>query len=167
MYEALGANAPAYRPAGKSSGLLFGVVGFVAGAMVVGAAWALFTSSAATSEPEDTFTLRGTMALTASGSTRLSGTTCAGTGGYSDIREGASVTVYDPQGSVIAIGHLGTSSTSTTTSSYSEPCTFKFEVAGVPGHHRFYQVEVSRRGKVTSEQNAAKSGSVALSLGMK
>ncbi|SDM80444.1 hypothetical protein [Allokutzneria albata] len=167
MYDHSGEQASfPYPPAKRNRpGALFGIVGFAAGALLVGTVWAV-SANATMAKAEETFTLRGTMTLTASGSTRLSGTSCAGTGGYSDIREGASVTVYDPQGAVIAIGQLD-SSYSSATSTYTQPCTFSFAVSNVPGQHRFYQVEVSRRGKVTSERDAAKSGSVSLSLGMK
>ncbi|MBC3190987.1 hypothetical protein H7X46_07920 [Pseudonocardia sp. C8] len=71
----------------------------------------------------------------------VAGGECRGQGGYSDIRGGATVTVYDAEGGVVGTGQLEPGA-----GSYGQ-CTFFFEVRDVP-RSDFYLVEVSHRGKV-------------------
>ncbi|GLZ37749.1 hypothetical protein [Actinokineospora sp. NBRC 105648] len=105
------------------------------------------------------FTLRGTFELHAGSSmTRGSGNTCAGTGGYSDIASGTSVTVYDGSGTVLGVDYLGTPL------AVGSICTFQFGVAVTAGHD-YYQVEVSHRGKITVTEADAKAGKVSATLG--
>lgn len=129
----------------------------VVGAGVVGLVWAL--SSGGSSEPAS-FTLRGTMTLTGdhvpSGPT---GEDCTGYSGYDDIREGASVTVYDSAGKVVATGALETGKPS------DGACVFTAKVPGVPDGSKFYQVEVSHRGRLTVSAADAKTDGFAASLG--
>ena len=89
----------------------------------------------------------------------LYGDTCSGDGGYSDMREGAQVIVYDDAQKIIGTGGLragkplgvrpdppivGVPPT------YSG-CQFAFEVANLP-RPPFYQVEIGKRGRQTIQQ---------------
>jgi hypothetical protein len=111
--------------------------------------------------PPNTFDLTGTFVLNGT-SGRLMGNDakCEGSRGYDDIRDGASVTVYDATGRVIASGELRDSV-------YSGPsrCRFAIYVAKVPKTGDFYQIEVSHRGKITIDDVTARTGTTALSLG--
>ena len=88
---------------------------------------------------------------------------CTGSGGYDDIRQGAAVTVYDDAGKVVGTGALDAGRYASEDST--APCLFPVSVAGVPGGSRFYQVEVSHRGKVTVSAAEAKAGGFAATLG--
>jgi hypothetical protein len=137
--------------------LVTGLVGLAVGAGVVGLVWGL---SSGGSDAPATFTLRGSMTLT--GDNVPSGDTsedCTGYSGYDDIARGASVTVYDSAGKVVATGALGTGKPK------SAACVFRVSVPGVPEGSKFYQVEVSHRGKITVSSAEAKDGGFAASLG--
>jgi len=137
--------------------LVTGLAGLAVGAGAVGLAWGL---SGGGSGAPGTFTLRGTMTLT--GDNVPSGDTseeCTGYSGYDDIAAGASVTVYDSNGKVVATGALGIGKPK------SAACVFPVSVAGVPEGSKFYQVEVSHRGKVTVSSAEAKAGGFGASLG--
>jgi hypothetical protein len=70
---------------------------------------------------------------------------CYGTGGYSDIQSGMSVTIKDGSGAIIATGDTGSGS-KPKDSEYSEvQCVFSFSVENVPKAD-FYQIQVGRRG---------------------
>ncbi|GAA2802912.1 hypothetical protein [Crossiella cryophila] len=71
-----------------------------------------------------------------------------GSRGYRDIAEGAEVKVYDAASKIIAVGSLGKGRAG---SQSADVCNFPIAVAKVPVGHELYQVEVSRRGKVTVE----------------
>lgn len=132
------------------------IVSALIGAFLVGAAWTATTLITATSEP-DSFTMHGSMTL--SGETDDSYYGCTGTGGYSDIGEGTTVTVYDAEEHVLGVGELGEST------SDEFGCTFSFDVADVPKDEKFYRVEVAHRGKVTYSAEQATSGDIEMSLG--
>jgi hypothetical protein len=135
---------------------MVGAAGVVVGGAVVGLVVGLSGGSSAPS----TFTLRGSMTLT--GDHTPSGPTyeeCTGAGGFDDIAKGASVTVYDAGGKVVATGALGTGKPN------GGACVFPVFVPAVPGGSRFYQVEVSHRGKVTVSASEAKASGFAASLG--
>ena len=137
--------------------LLFGL-GVVTGAAVLGAVWLVVALPGATAK-STAFELKGTMTLVDS---RLGGSSdCYGTGGYKDISEGSAVTVYGAGGNVVATGSLGKG---TKGSSY-DTCVFTVSVPNVPGDEKFYQVEVTHRGKITVEAADAKSVGVAATLG--
>ena len=105
-----------------------------------------------------TFTMLGTFKLY--GTSSGTGSTCHGSGGYDDIADGASVTVYDAAGKVEAVGAI--------TKPYSlgvQGCEFSIVVPEVPNSEKFYQVEISHRGKVTVTADVAKGGQVSLTLG--
>lgn len=84
---------------------------------------------------------------------------CTGYSGYEDIAEGASVTVYDSAGKVVATGALGVGKPD------SAACVFPVRVPDVPGGSKFYRVEVSHRGQITVTAAEAKAGKFAASLG--
>ncbi|MGW3594994.1 hypothetical protein [Streptomyces sp. NPDC005167] len=134
--------------------LLAGLLGLAVGAGIVGGAWAYTSRDTA----PDTFTLIGTFTLT-EGAVRTEGENCRGNGGYDDIAQGTSVTVYDAAGGVAATGSLGESQYSV------GACAFIVTVDDVPKGEKFYQVEVSHRGKVQLSGKEAEGGKLAASLG--
>jgi hypothetical protein len=146
------------------------VGGVAVGALLLSVAWGLsqpngpgpallFASSSTGSDSTaNTFTLVGTFSLYGTSST--SGGSCHGTGGYGDIADGASVTVYDAAGKVDAVGAITKPQQAGVLG-----CTFSVMVPNVPSGERFYQIEVTHRGKVTVTADDAKAGRVALSLG--
>ncbi|MER5905087.1 hypothetical protein ABT150_34250 [Streptomyces mirabilis] len=69
------------------------------------------------------------------------------------------MTVYDSAGKVVATGFIGTGKPK------SAACVFPLSVAGVPEGSKFYQVEISHRGKITVSSAEAKAGKFAASLG--
>jgi len=79
---------------------------------------------------------------------------CAGTGGYSDIVGGATVTVYDQAGTIVGADILTAGQIDYNHASKSSSgailgyCTFKMSVVRLP-ERPFYQVEVAHRGKIT------------------
>jgi hypothetical protein len=114
----------------------------------------------ATPSPSSTaaaVSVAGTFVLT-SDAVQWTGSLCRGTRGYSDIAEGAGVTVRDGKGEVIAVGSLRTDMSRSTVTH----CTYTFsiEAPDVP----FYAIEVSHRGSVTFSKADVAAG-VALSLG--
>ncbi|MFG2793157.1 hypothetical protein [Streptomyces sp. NPDC048419] len=89
----------------RPSPLAAGLIGLALGAGIVGGTWAV-TAAGGPGKP-GTFTLEGEFTLLENASETGGG--CEGTGGYDDISEGTSVTVYGADGEVIATGHLGDS----------------------------------------------------------
>jgi hypothetical protein len=95
----------------------------------------------------------GTQPIAAEGDLRLaggqysySGQTCAGKGGYSDVRGGTQVVVTDAAGKAIAVTALATGRLFSFDNQTTE-CVFDFETT-VPGGHTFYGVAVGKRGAV-------------------
>ncbi|MBE9216805.1 PASTA domain-containing protein [Plectonema cf. radiosum LEGE 06105] len=90
---------------------------------------------------------------------------CYGSGGYSDIKGGMSVTVRDGKGNILATGN--TESGVRPPGEYSNiQCTFSFNVNNIP-KTEFYSVEVGRRGQMNysyEEMNKQK-WELVLSLG--
>ncbi|HEX3731415.1 MAG TPA: hypothetical protein VHU91_00595 [Mycobacteriales bacterium] len=86
------------------------------------------------------------------------GLPCIATKGYADIGEGSPITVYNAAGQIVGIGALGKGRTVDTAGS----CLFPFGVAGIPSDSKFYQVEVSHRGKVTYSSGDVDQGKVVL-----
>ena len=134
--------------------LTAGILGAVIGAAAVGAVWASTTVS---DSGPGTFTLTGTFSL--ADEVVSDGDGCRGGSGYDDIAEGTSVTVYDASSDVAATGHLGASTVE------SGICLFEVSVDDVPRGEKFYQVEVSHRGKVQLSQKEAEGGEFGSSLG--
>jgi hypothetical protein len=140
--------------------LVTGLAGLVVGAGAVGLVWGL--SDGGSSAPK-TFTLRGSMTLTDPTALDFDHKACGGSDGYGDIRQGAGVTVYDAEGKVLGTGALGAGRYASEDST--APCVFAVKVPGVPEGSKFYQVEISHRGKVTVSSAEAKAGKFAASLG--
>lgn len=147
---------PPAAPKKRLSPLAAGIIGLAAGAALVGGAWAI-TAYSGPGKPE-TFTLKGHFTLLEDASETGSG--CEGSGGYDDISEGASVTVYGASGDVIATGNLGNSKTIT----YGT-CRFNVAVPDVPRGEKFYKVEVSHRGTVQMSAEEAEGGEFGATLG--
>ncbi len=118
--------------------------------------------------------LTGTLTLAAGNSSvpahpdslRVAGEVCVAVGGYSDIKEGASVTVRDENGTVIATSRLAQGSTTEYGVTNDVPCAFPFAVRDVP-EASFYTIEVSRREGLTysQEELTALGWEVAFELG--
>jgi hypothetical protein len=132
------------------------MLGTALGAVLVGGFWAATSITFAPAK----FTLSGTLVLN-DGVTSYPSPGCRGYRGYDDIDHGASVTVYDAKGIVIATGSLGQGALMGGGAS----CAFPIIVAAVPEGSDFYQVEVSHRGKISVQAADARAGRVAVSLG--
>jgi hypothetical protein len=87
----------------------------------------------------------------------------ASSDGYSDIREGAEVTVKDERGTVIGTGALGKRETTnadptedygdlTNSAYYALDCEFPISVPDIPADRAFYSLEVARRGEIRSSR---------------
>lgn len=90
---------------------------------------------------------------------------CVGVGGYSDLTEGATVTVYDAGGEIVGTGSLGAGEyvsmrNEEDIQAGAGRCAFAFSLA-VPDSD-FYQVEVTHRGRVTVQR--AEVGQIRLEL---
>lgn len=135
-------------------------------AMVLTACGGDPTGSPPTTAPVPTLT--GTLLLRQEVN-EFSGAPCGGTGGYSDVREGAQVTVTDGESAIVGVGRLGPGvtqenrRTSATVYSY---CTFAFSVPSIPDRP-FYKIEVAHRGALSYAHDdlAAKNWTVGLTLG--
>jgi hypothetical protein len=116
--------------------LVIGGVLFVAVAVVAALGLlALVNSGLLTSR----HTVAGTFDLTGS----FDGSTCQGSDGYDDIREGLGVTLTDGDGKVLATSSLGPG-----TPNGLGDCEFTFSLGGVP-EVASYSVEVGDRGRLT------------------
>ncbi|MER5584834.1 hypothetical protein ABT090_24805 [Streptomyces asoensis] len=148
---------PATPPRQPLRPITAGFIGLAIGAALVGGAWAITATSDA---GPGTFTLEGSFALTDDATMDDNGR-CGGRsdGGYDDIAEGASVTVYGASGDVIATGALGDSAYDDGT------CTYEVAVDDVPKGEKFYKVEVSHRGTVQLSAEEAENGEFSASLG--
>ncbi|WP_405593856.1 hypothetical protein OG741_37615 [Streptomyces sp. NBC_01410] len=145
-----------------SNPLLAGLCGLVVGAGSVGGVWWLQASGGA--DKPGVFTLRGTLLLTTGAtSATIDDSECAGGGGYDDIASGASVTVYNAAGDVVASGALGKGDQPDGSSL--RACTFPVSVSDVPKGEKFYQVEVTHRGKISVSSAEAQAGGFTASLG--
>jgi hypothetical protein len=85
---------------------------------------------------------------------------CVGTAGYSDVRGGTPVVIYNQAGEIVATTSLEEGQPLNAAGS----CLYSFKVTGVPDSD-FYQVEVSHRGKVTFTREQFEGDDVALTLG--
>ncbi|MDX3329919.1 hypothetical protein PV405_35635 [Streptomyces sp. ME02-6979-3A] len=149
-------DSPPTTPKRPPSPILTGLLGLIIGAGIVGGTWAYTANQTPDAPP--TFTLEGSFTLT-DGARREGEDNCRGTGGYDDIAEGTSVTVYDAAGGIAATGQLGKSVYT------AGLCLFLVTVEDVPKGEKFYQVEVSHRGKVQMTAAEAEAGKLAASLG--
>jgi hypothetical protein len=110
------------------------------------------------------FPVSGTATLTGAVPNRpgvtVIGSSCAGAGGYADVREGAPVTVADATGTVVATGSLGPGRATS-----SATCSFLFTLPAVPAGSPFYLVEVGHHGAVTYTGADLQTYGAALRLG--
>jgi hypothetical protein len=83
--------------------------------------------------------------------------------GYSDMAQGAQVTIYDAAGKVLTLGALDAGTIATDTDPVFGICRFAFQVPGVPNIAGPFQIQVSHRGMVAFTKDQALN--VALSLG--
>lgn len=88
-----------------------------------------------------TVSLHGSVTVSDEDSLTFTRQVCEGQGGYADMRAGATVTVTDGDGNVVALGELAAG----TARGYGV-CVWEFRIDGIPTGRRFYGVEVSRRG---------------------
>lgn len=104
-----------------------------------------------------TFTVEGHLTLTDPEGFFTEDGLCQGQKGYDDLQDGTSVTIYDADGTKIALSglHVGEVEGGT--------CVFDFAVTEVPVKGDIYSVEVSHRGQQTFTKDGAKD--VALTLG--
>ncbi|MFI0721686.1 hypothetical protein [Streptomyces sp. NPDC021224] len=163
--RALAADAtPPVPRAGRWRPVALGAVaGLVLGGGGVGAAWAL--STAGSSPPAPTpFTLLGTLSLSHAVDLDEEAASCAGSGGYDDIVQGAAVTVYDATGTVVATGSLGEGLRGQAGYS-SAACEFPVTVLGVPAGRTFYAVEIAHRGRIAVTEADAEAGRFTATLG--
>lgn len=148
---------PEARRSGKPAWFPFAVVG--AGVLVLIVFFSLVSSpdNAPPNLSKD-FNLAGELRLS-SADAAIEGGSCAGKGGYFDIRAGAQVVVSDASGTVLGSGSLQ--------DGFHEPgvCVFRFYVRDVPRGEGTYQVEVSHRGKTPVGEEAASLGRTSLTLG--
>lgn len=94
-----------------------------------------------------THTVKGTFTLTDTdvpSSISSAGGTCYGTGGYSDMKPGASVLLKDESGTVLSSTTLGIGIGG------GSMCIFTFTLQNVPDTAKFYVVSVSHRGEVSN-----------------
>ena len=137
----------------------------VVGAGAVGAAWALSSEDQPTGSPakQAAFTLTGTLTVSGTSYSSTDPRGCTTSGGYTDISNGAAVTVYDATGTVVAKGTVGIGTDGLPLSR--RECVFPVTVPSVPQGSKFYQVEISHRGKLTVSADDAMNGRFAASLG--
>jgi hypothetical protein len=87
-------------------------------------------------------TLKGTFTLIDSDISR-SASGCAGTGGFSDVKQGMQVVVKNQKGEILALGELDSDNYSGEHANV--VCEFPFSVRDIP-RAEFYEIEVGRRG---------------------
>ncbi|SHT79424.1 lipoprotein LpqJ [Mycobacteroides abscessus subsp. abscessus] len=136
----------------RNRGILIGFGAASAVAVAVGGGYAWFNHNAA----QKPFALSGTLTLSTTSATTGDG--CHGTGGYHDITPGASISVSDESGTLLAKGTLSSGH------GESGSCYMPFSIDDVPGGKKFYKVEVTHRGEVNYTEAEAKKG-ISLQLG--
>lgn len=110
-----------------------------------------------TTEPE-TFDASGVLRLTDGDYvTSDVGDPCQGLGGFSDMHEGAPVTVLDASGQQVGLGELGPGRLEK-----GWTCAFGFTVPGIPSADTLFSIEVAGRGGVTFGEAEAHSLSLNL-----
>lgn len=125
------------------SAILFGAIICLG---VFGAWWLYARPKGAPVPFAATHTITGTMTLTDSDNTNLGGT-CAGSGGYSDMRSGTQVVVKDSSSRIIAQSSLQTGKPAEGKFAKVE-CVFPFTINDVP-ESDFYLVSVGHRGEIS------------------
>jgi hypothetical protein len=128
-------------------------------AAVPAIALALLAAGCGSSAPPP-FRVTGEMDVTdASPAADSDGCQFAADDGYSDITQGAQVTV-SAGGRVLAVGELQEG----TEPGDSGTCDFPFTVSGVPGGHSLYGVQVSHRGTLYYSRAQLRAG-ITMTLG--
>lgn len=137
--------------------------GILAAALVIGGLllW-LVPGKPAEPEAPSTFELKGKLSLASTGAFSMA-PKCGGKNGYDDINPGAAVVIYDAAEKVLATGSLGEGRYAS--GGGSGPCVFEFTVKDVPTGEKFYQVQVSHRGKIPVQAADATAGNTSLTLG--
>lgn len=90
---------------------------------------------------------------------------CAGDGGYGDMKVGTQAVVSDAAGATLALGSIVEAKPEVATdgSPGAEGCTLRFLILNVPAGQKFYGVEVSHRGRLQyTEAEARKDLSLTL-----
>lgn len=143
---------------GLAAVVLFGIIAGLT--FVLAGGKSSGSTPAAAPSTESTVLVAGTLDLMDAYSDGT-GTACSGSGGYSDIADGAQVVVTDASGKTIGVGSL-VSGVSTDLVGNIGTCEFTFAVR-VPSGVGPYAVEVTHRGKISFTE--ADAGDVKLTLG--
>jgi hypothetical protein len=106
------------------------------------------TSAATTAAQPATFTINGGLALHEPIVPRSG--TCGGTGGFSDIRGGTGITVWNASGTIVGAGTLDLGTVAGVT------CVFTWHVDNVPAGQGPYQYEIAHRGRLTMTESSAR-----------
>ncbi|MGK5737289.1 hypothetical protein [Micromonospora sp. URMC 103] len=123
------------------------------------------TPAAAANSAPATRIVSGTLQLEGADSFAFDGSTCAGAGGYDDIRPGAQVVITDNASATIALGKLDNGVIDgTLPGRTADLCKFTFSISGVPTGKGYYGVEVSHRGRVQYPEKEL-FGALSLTLG--
>jgi hypothetical protein len=154
MPPSVAAQAPVARQSQRRTWIALGSVIFVA--IVAAAAFISFNNSGALSPKHE---ISGTFALTDTGEA-FSSSSCAGSGGYSDIRSGTNVVLKDGDGKLLATGSLANPTGS------GSKCMFTYTLKNVPDSP-FYTIEVGSRGDLSYslEEMRGMAWSIDLTLG--
>jgi serine/threonine-protein kinase len=155
-------QVPAAAPSARRNGHTLAIVGaiIVIAALALGGGYVLLgVGGHPTHQVAGTFVLTDTD-TNSSGITTF-GSTCEGSGGYSDLSAGVSVILKDENDKTIATTSLGEGTGN------SAVCTFHFTLADVPDNATFYNTQISHRGTVSfSHADMVKNGwTVELSMG--
>ena len=133
-------GAPARRAPMRWGWIVIGVVAAVLAVTLVGS----FVAA------QRTMTVQGTVTLHVTWSTVTSGMSCDGTGAFSWIGPGTSVTISDAKGAIVGTTTLssGTAYTSGSSSygAYADTCVLPFRLTDVPAGDDFYRVGVGNVG---------------------
>lgn len=100
---------------------------------------------------------------TGTGAAPLAGDTCTTTGGFTDISQGAAVTIGGPDGKTIAVIALSAGTVAGDAGSTAQ-CRFDFDTSVPPGLSE-YTVTISHRGTQVFTPEQVREGQVALTLG--
>lgn len=145
------------------------IAGVVVGAVLLGGSYlaaravrgtdtpaAIKTAVSEVSSASNAISVHGTMELDSSSGVVTSGSSCYGSGGFSDIAAGAQVVISDDSGATLTITHLDSGSGGL------GHCIFSFE-ATIPKGKGFYGVTVTHRGTVKFPESQI--GAPTVSLG--
>jgi hypothetical protein len=152
----------------RKTALLISLLGAV---VVIAALVTLVVILSSGSDEDETFTLRGTMAVTCSSSSYRSFSSSGCAAGYSDLHAGAQVEIYNEKQEILATGMLTSDAAPTvSTGSYSSLAvvtTYAFTIPDVPRGAKQYGVHVgnSNRGIIWAPEAQASTTGFTLSIG--